>query len=79
MDSLCPNCKQIAIVFMDLDNFRFNLCAQMVYVNSLDYAFVRNLNNSVNICISVFALIFIDKGTVIERDLLIDGQLVSKL
>ena len=44
MDSLCPNYKQNAIVFMDLDNFRFHPCAQMVYVNSLDYVLLRTLN-----------------------------------
>ena len=44
MDSLCQNYKQNAIVFFELNKFRFHPCAQMVYVNSLDYVFSRTVN-----------------------------------
>ena len=39
MDSVCQNYKQNAIVFFELNKCRVHPCAQMVYVNSLDYVF----------------------------------------
>ena len=39
IDSLCQNYEQIAIVFFELNKCRVHPCAQMVYVNSLDYVF----------------------------------------
>ena len=39
IDSLCQNYKQNAIVFFELNKCRVHPCAQMVYVNSLDYVF----------------------------------------
>ena len=41
IDSLCQNYKQNASVFFELNKFRVHPCAQMVYVNSLDYVFVK--------------------------------------
>ena len=45
IDNLCRNHNQNAIVFFDLNKFRFHPCDRMVYVNSFVYVFLLNVNH----------------------------------